>query len=275
MKNHPKPKLRDKVILWARDVLDHKDRYVILDTETTGLNKNDVLIQIAIIDLNGNELLNPPVKPTKRKRMSAESTAIHRLTMRDLANAPIFDVLRPEIDRIIASKIVLIYNAEFDARLIRQTTTQDECPLPRLRATCVMQHYSWFVQEWSDYHNDWKYQKPSRRSSAAIPPEPHWSASCKMRRLYVAVKRLRAALSLTSGLATVESVGAAGAVGMVAPPLREGSPSSPSLRSGATIPTSLFNSAIPILDFLPTLYIKLTWGRCLSIIGTEGFLKLQ
>jgi DNA polymerase-3 subunit epsilon len=167
MKNHQKPKLKDKVILWARDVLDHKDRYVILDTETTGLNKNDVLIQIAIIDLDGNELLNSLVKPTKRKRMSAESTAIHGLTMRDLANAPTFEVLRPEIDRIVAGRIVLIYNAEFDARLIRQTTMQDECSLPRLRATCVMQHYSWFVQEWSDYHNDWKYQKlPSAEHSA-------------------------------------------------------------------------------------------------------------
>lgn len=167
MKNHRKPKLRDKVILWARDVLDHKDRYLILDTETTGLNKNDVLIQIAIIDLNGNELLNSLVKPTKRKQMSAESTAIHGFNMRDLANAPTFDVLRPEIDRIAAGKIVLIYNAEFDMRLIRQTTIQDECSLPRFAATCVMKHYSWFVQEWSDYHNDWKYQKlPSAEHSA-------------------------------------------------------------------------------------------------------------
>jgi hypothetical protein len=63
---------------------------------------------------------------------------------------------------------------------------------------------------------------------------------------------------------------AGAANGMVAPPLHEGSLRSPSFRSGATIPVSLFNSAIPILDFLPTLYIKLPWGRCLIIIGTEG-----
>ena len=56
-------------------------------------------------------------------------------------------------------------------------------------------------------------------------------------------------------------------------PLREGSLRSPSLCSGATIPVFLFiNSAIPILDSLPTLYINLPGGRCLIIIGTEAHL---
>jgi hypothetical protein len=95
-----------------------------------------------------------------------------------------------------------------------------------------------------------------------------------MCRLYLAEKRLRVALLSTSGSAMSGALVAGAATGMVAPPLREGSLRSPSLRSGATIPVSLFNSAIPILDFLPTLYIKLTWGRCLIIIGTEGKLGL-
>ena len=116
----------------------------------------------------------------------------------------------------------------------------------------------------------WDEYKPSRRISAAIPPSPHWSASCKMFRLYLAEKRLRIALLSTSGLATRGTLPAGAAAGMVAPPFREVSLRSPSLHSGATIPISLFNSAIPILDFLPTLYIKLTRGRCLTIIGTEG-----
>jgi CheY-like chemotaxis protein len=59
--------------------------------------------------------------------------------------------------------------------------------------------------------------------------------------------------------------------GLAAPSLRSGSLRSPSLRFGATSPTSLFTvSVIPISDSFPTLYIKLTGGRCLTIIGTEG-----
>ncbi|MGD0098888.1 MAG: hypothetical protein ABSC60_00925, partial [Acidobacteriota bacterium] len=42
---------------------------------------------------------------------------------------------------------------------------------------------------------------------------------------------------------------------------------------GATIPVSLFTSAIPILDFLSAPYIKLKGSRCLTIIGTEGYLN--
>jgi DNA polymerase-3 subunit epsilon len=167
MEKRQSPVIRDKMIVWAKEVLDHKNNYVILDTETTGLNKNDVVIQIAIIDLNGNEILNSLVKPTKRKRMSTEATAIHGITMSGLANAPTFAELKPEIDRITSGKTVLIYNAEFDERLIDQSTSQDLCFSPHFKTQCVMKNYSFFVQQWSDYHGDWSYQKlPSGDHSA-------------------------------------------------------------------------------------------------------------
>ena len=71
--------------------------------------------------------------------------------------------------------------------------------------------------------------KPSRRSSAPIPPEPlAWSASARMRCLYSAVKRRRLAWATTSGSGWV--FGSAPALPPVA--LR-----SPSLRSGSLRPT--------------------------------------
>jgi DNA polymerase III subunit epsilon len=167
MGQHQSSAIKDKMILWSRDVLEHKDQYVILDTETTGLNKNDVVIQISIIDLHGNELLNSLVRPMKRKRMSAESSGIHGITMADLISAPTLGEIKPEIDKITAGKTVLIYNAEFDERLIEQTARQDKCFSPHFKTTCVMKYYSFFIQQWSDYHCDWSYQKlPSGDHSA-------------------------------------------------------------------------------------------------------------
>lgn len=167
MEKHRSPAIRDKVVLWAREIIEHKDQFVILDTETTGLNRNDVIVQIAMVDLNGNELLNSLVKPTKRKRISAEASAIHGINISHLQDAPTFAELKPIIDKIVAGKTVLIYNAEYDERLINQTTKQDGCFSPHLKTECVMKHYSWFVGDWSDYHLDYNYQKlPSGDHSA-------------------------------------------------------------------------------------------------------------
>jgi DNA polymerase III subunit epsilon len=168
VKPHRMPELRDKMIEWARNILAHKNQYVILDTETTGLNKNDVIIQIAITDLDGNELLNSLVRPTKRKRMSAEATAIHGITMKDLANAPTFAELVPQIRKIVVGKKALIYNAEFDLKLIDQTTDQDNCGYPGVTAICVMLTYSTFVGQWSDYHCDFTYQRLRGGDHSAI-----------------------------------------------------------------------------------------------------------
>lgn len=50
------------LIQGARKFLNELNDYVILDTETTGLGENDIIIQIAIIDLHENDLINTYVK---------------------------------------------------------------------------------------------------------------------------------------------------------------------------------------------------------------------
>ena len=60
-------KLRNKVIKRTKEILNNKHKYVILDTETTGLRENDVLLQIGIIDLDGNILMDTLIKPRKKK----------------------------------------------------------------------------------------------------------------------------------------------------------------------------------------------------------------
>jgi DNA polymerase-3 subunit epsilon len=159
MINHRDPAIRDICILWARSILDKKHQYVVLDTETSGLDKNDVVLQIAIIDLDGNGLLNSLIKPTKRKRISPDATAVHGIRMSDLVNAPVFAGLVPQIEEIISAKTVLIYNAEFDKRLINQTCEQDKCRRVMMKAECVMIPYSRYIGKWSDYHSSYVYQR--------------------------------------------------------------------------------------------------------------------
>ena len=150
---------RDDAIDVAQDILNNKFNYVIFDTETTGLGENDVIIQVGILDLEGNVLMNTLIKPTKRKRISAEATAIHGITMKMLLDAPTFKEIYPRFTEIIRNKTVLIYNAKFDTRLYWQTAAQDGFEEMSYNFLCVMLLNSVFVGEWSDYHGNFKYQQ--------------------------------------------------------------------------------------------------------------------
>jgi DNA polymerase-3 subunit epsilon len=165
-----KPSLRDRndSILWARDVLQNKDKYLILDTETSGLDDDDEIIQMAIIDLDENVLYNTLIKPKAKKSISRDSTLIHGLTKKDLAEAPFFETEVFKFIDIIKDKTILMYNAEFDARLLRQTCYANNCEEFTLSCWCVMKEYSKFVGEWNDYHNDYKYQKLSGGDHTAL-----------------------------------------------------------------------------------------------------------
>ena len=167
--NHRNPKDQITSIKWAFDVLQNKEKYVILDTETTGLGKNDVIVQIGIIDLDGNSLLNTLVKPTKRKKISSEATDIHGIKIEDLENSPILCDLITQITSICNNKKVLIYNSEYDERLFDQTIKQDDNCFKFLsfNSECVMLQYSKYKGSWNEHYQEYRFQKlPSGDHSA-------------------------------------------------------------------------------------------------------------
>src|SRR5690349_7775568 len=77
---------RQKAAEWARDLLTRP--FVILDTETTGLNRHraDEPVQIALIDQKANVLLDTLVKPTIA--LDPNAVKIHGITEALLTNAP-------------------------------------------------------------------------------------------------------------------------------------------------------------------------------------------
>ena len=57
------------------DIWENKNDYVILDTETTGLGYSDKIVEIGVIDLDGNELVNTLVNP--QMEIPMEASCIH------------------------------------------------------------------------------------------------------------------------------------------------------------------------------------------------------
>jgi DNA polymerase-3 subunit epsilon len=96
-----------------------RNNYIVLDTETTGIDSRAQIIQIAMIDSAGRVLIDSLIRPTCP--IPAEVTAIHGLTDADVANAPTWKDQWLLIKAVSTYKDIIAYNSDFDIRLIRQT----------------------------------------------------------------------------------------------------------------------------------------------------------
>jgi len=133
--------------------------WVVLDTETTGTSPFDEIVQIGIVAWNGRVLLDALVKPTKPIPPSA--TAIHRISDADVLRAPSFPDVFGRVQRILSGKKIVIYNAGFDTRLIRQSLAKHGLlpyGLDHEKVECAMLAYSaWVGERWP--YGGYKWQK--------------------------------------------------------------------------------------------------------------------
>ncbi len=139
--------------------MEDKEKYVILDTETTGLAKDSVIIQISIMDLDGKTILDTLVKPVKGNVISKFASAVHGILSGHLSGSPTFTEIRDKVAASMAGKNVLIYNKSFDLRMIEQTCTAEGCDQIHIVSTCVMKQYSKFIGEWNESRHNYRWQK--------------------------------------------------------------------------------------------------------------------
>lgn len=149
---------REWVMDWARALLRRTD-WVILDTETTGTSRRDEIVQIAILSCDGTVLLDTLVKPTQR--IPIDATAIHGITDEDVLMAPSFPEVYKEVQSVLQGKTIVIYNAQFDIRLIQQSLAKYNLRSMALdvdHVKCAMLMYSaWVGEHWP--YGGYKWQK--------------------------------------------------------------------------------------------------------------------
>ncbi len=136
-----------EVIEWARMLLRNPNKCVILDTETTGLGDDDEIIELAIINTSGKTLMNQRFKPLE-KREFADATAIHGIEYKDLKDCPTIDAYYDEITQLLKGNLVLIYNAKYDKRLLKQSFKKANKTFlyKDYEFNCVMLNYSAYLE---------------------------------------------------------------------------------------------------------------------------------
>lgn len=142
---------------WARDALNTD--FVILDTETTGFYEDDEIIQIGVIDNEGQVVLEQLVKPTK----TIENSQYHGITDEIVKDAPTFPEVYEQLKSALLGKNVIAYNYDYDSRMVIQDCKRHNLE-PILKAAldigqCAMEQYACFYGQWNFQKGSYTWKK--------------------------------------------------------------------------------------------------------------------
>jgi DNA polymerase-3 subunit epsilon len=148
---------REQARLAAQQILSQKP--VFLDTETTGIGPADELVEICVLNHQGEVLVESLVKPLGK--VDPEALRHHGITDSMLAGAPPWPEVWPLVKAAIADRRVAVYNADFDVRMMRQSHKKHgmRWEVDESRFHCIMTLYAQFYGEWNRRRGSYRWQK--------------------------------------------------------------------------------------------------------------------
>lgn len=150
---------RDRAIIWARYLMQRD--FVVLDTETTGLNPHlgDQAITIGVVDKGGRVLLDARIKPTVS--ISRDASDRHGYSNEVAADWPGLANIYDDVLIALEGRIVVSYCArQYDLEILRSTCLAHEQPVIRVADFCeLLPPFAEFYGEWNDYHGNYRWQR--------------------------------------------------------------------------------------------------------------------
>ncbi|EBF8098471.1 3'-5' exonuclease [Salmonella enterica] len=110
-----------------------------LDTETTGLDAKAEALEIGLVDALGCVVYETRLKPTVS--ISPEASAVHGIDEVALVDAPCWSDVAERLQFHIGQRPLVIFNASFDIRILKQTAAAHNDPadwLDSLTTHCAM-----------------------------------------------------------------------------------------------------------------------------------------
>ena len=102
-------------------------RYIVLDTETTGLDPDDghKIIEIGCIEILNRNITNNTFHKyiNPNREIDVEASKIHGLTNKFLKNKPVFEEIYLELREYISNSPIIIHNAPFDIGFLKKEHT--------------------------------------------------------------------------------------------------------------------------------------------------------
>jgi DNA polymerase-3 subunit epsilon len=148
---------RELAIQQAQDEILHKPVY--LDTETTGLEEFDQIVEICVLDSNGSVLVDSLIKPTCK--IPAGVIKLHGITDEMVKDKPTWPEIWPSVQAALTGRHVAIYSADYDVRMMKQSHRHHAMrwKLKGADFFCIMKLYAQFRGEWNDYRGTYRWHK--------------------------------------------------------------------------------------------------------------------
>lgn len=147
---------------------------VFLDTETTGLDRLAEIVEIAIVDANGAVLFESLVRPTRP--IPADAFTIHGISNDMVRTAPLWNQAWTNARQFVEHRMVAIYNAEFDLRLMQQSMAAlGGSWNSRISFHCLMKLYAEFRDHYDPVKRGYKWfsLEDARRNARLGQPNSH------------------------------------------------------------------------------------------------------
>ncbi|HAX24440.1 MAG TPA: 3'-5' exonuclease [Thermomicrobiales bacterium] len=147
---------RSGAVAWAATILRQPD-VVFLDTETTGLDDRAEIVEIAVIDVSGRILLDSLVRP--ERGIPADAARIHGIDDTMVATAPRWRDVHQQLQPLLAGRTVVVYNADFDRRLVGQMNHHAGLKPPGGNWQCAMLQYAQFAAQWNERYGNYRWHR--------------------------------------------------------------------------------------------------------------------
>ena len=140
-----------------------KEQYpkeIVIDTETTGLDMfEDELLQVSIIDTDGNVVFDSYFKPIRHSEWY-EAQNVNHISPEMVADAPSIYEKAAEINAIISqADLVIGYNVGFDLMMLANNGV---ISIKDIKSYDVMERFAEIYGEWSEWYQIYKWQSLAR-----------------------------------------------------------------------------------------------------------------
>jgi DNA polymerase-3 subunit epsilon len=130
---------------------------IYLDTETTGTGPTAEVIEVGVVDSQGEVLFSSLVRP--RGSIEPEAMRVHNITPELVATAPGWAEIWPGLRAVLTNQHVGAYNSDFDLRLIKQSLQRAwlRWDLEDGSFFCIMKLYARFAGEWDSRRGSFRW----------------------------------------------------------------------------------------------------------------------
>lgn len=136
--------------------LSGEGRVIVLDTETTGLDSSDEILQLAVVDADGTTLINERFRPVY-KTAWPDAQRVNGISPEDVTDKPTIYDAKDEIQDILDSADIIVgYNTPFDMGMLSHYGI---VPKKDVRVVDIMPMFAVLYGEWDAENERFRYKK--------------------------------------------------------------------------------------------------------------------